>query len=80
MAGNLGAAGDVGSICAELVIGSVMDIFGRKTVSIGGLLMVSVVMACKPLLNSLTALYALKILTSIGVVPLLYSPYSVDYV
>ena len=80
MAGNLGFVGDIGSISTELMIGSMMDIFGRKSVSVGGLFLVSVVMTCKPLLNSLAALYVLKLFTNIGAVPFLYSPYPMDYV
>ena len=79
-AANLGFFGDIGSISTELLSGTLMDIFGRKTISVGGLFIASIVMFCKPLLGSLAGLYALKIVTNISTVPLMYSPYPVDYV
>ena len=80
VAGNLGFVGDIGSVSMELLSGPAMDIFGRKSISIGCLMMASFAMFSKPLLKSLTGLYILKLLTNIGTVPLFYSPYPVDYV
>ena len=80
VAGNLGFVGDIGSLSADLFMGAAMDIFGRKYISIGGLFIASVVMFCKPLVTTLSALYVLKVFTNIGALPLLYSPYPVDYI
>ena len=75
VAGNLGFVGDVGSVTMELLSGPIMDLFGRKSISVGGLAVASVAMFCKPLLRSLTGLYILKVLTNMGTVPLMFGPY-----
>lgn len=38
VAGNLGFYASIATLCTELVIGTLMDIFGRKWASLGGLL------------------------------------------
>ena len=81
VAGDLGFVGDVGSVTMELLSGPIMDLFGRKSISVGGLAVAGVAMFCKPLLGgSLTGLYILKVLTNMGTVPLMFGPYSTDYV
>ena len=78
--GNLGLVGDLGSVASELLSGPAMDLFGRKSLSIGGLVVASVAMIVKPLFKSISWLYILKLLTNMGIVPLMYSPYPTDYI
>ena len=78
--GNLGFVGDIGSLAVGIFLGPAMDLFGRKSLSIGGLVIASVSMVAKPLFHHLPWLYFLKLLTNMGTVPLLHSPYAADYV
>ena len=80
IASNLGFVGDLGAISTEIIIGTAFDVIGRKSVTVGGVLLVGLAMACKPLAGSLGVLYALKVASSIGIVPLMYSPYPIDYI
>lgn len=80
VAGNLGSVGDIGNISVELLIGSAMDLFGRKTITVAGLFVASIAVFFKPLIGSLAGLYVLKLFSSIGAVPLIYSPFPVDYI
>ena len=80
VAGNLGFIGKVGSMVTVMFIGSAMDLFGRKSLTIGGLAVAGVCELIKPLFKHVTALYILAFLTDIGTVPALNSPFPVDYV
>lgn len=78
--GNLGFVGDIAVISTEFLIGYLLDLFGRKSMTVGGLLLAGVAMAAKPLPNRLIGLYLLKIVSCISILPTLYTPYTVDYV
>ena len=80
VAGNLGFAGQCGSMATVLFIGPALDLFGRKPLTIGGLFIAGASMIAKPLFNHVLALYFLKVLTDVGSVPALYTPYPTDYV
>ena len=80
VAGNLGFIGKVGSMATVMFIGSAMDLFGRKSLTIGGLALAGTCEIVKPLFKDVTALYILAFLTDIGTVPALNSPFPVDYV
>ena len=67
-------------ISTEFLLGYLMDMFGRKRISVAGLMMAGISMACKPLPNNLIGLYLLKIVSNVGVIPTLYTPFTVDYV
>ena len=42
--------------------------------------MVSIFVFFKPMVSNENCLYAFRILTNLGLVPMLYTPYSVDFV
>ena len=42
--------------------------------------MAGIAIACKPLPNNLIGLYILKVISSVALIPTLYTPYTVDYV
>ena len=78
--GNLGFVGDIAVVSTEFFIGYMLDLFGRKRMTVGGLLLAGLAMASKPLPNNLIGLYLLKIVSCVAVIPTLYTPYTVDYV
>lgn len=78
--GNLGTVGDVAIVSTEFFIGYAMDLFGRKMLTIFGLLLSGTATFCSPMPSSLTGLYFLRIMTVVGNLPSLNSPYLIDYV
>ena len=78
--GNIGLIGDITSICTVFFFGYAVELFGRKKMLVGGLLVTGTAIICKPLPNSLTGLYFLSVISSVAVIPVLYTPYTVDYV
>ena len=78
--GDLGFVSEIGVLCTELFLGYSLDLFGRKRLTVIGLLISGVAIAMQPLPANLTGLYILRTIASIGVVPALYTPYTIDYV
>ena len=78
--GNLGFIGDIGSVSSEFVIGSAMDLFGRKGITVFGLFVAGLGLAAQPLPSQIGWLYPLRVISCVGVIPALYTPYTVDYV
>ena len=64
----------------ELFLGALMDAVGRKLPSIIGLFIAGTGTLLSPVPSKMPGLYVLRILTNIGVLPLLWSPYMVDYI
>ena len=78
--GNLGSVGDIAVVSTEFLIGYLLDMFGRKGMTVGGLMFAGLAMAAKPLPRNLIGLYLLKIVSNVGVIPTLYTPFTVDYI
>ena len=78
--GNLGTVGDVAVVSTEFFIGYAMDLFGRKMLTISGLLLSGTATFCSPMPSDLTGLYFFRVMTVVGNVPMLNSPYVIDYV
>ena len=57
-----------------------MDLFNRKKYTVGGLLMVSIFVFIKPLFTNEINLYTFRIFTNLGLIPMLYTPYTVDFI
>lgn len=79
-AGNLGFVGDLGAVSSELFVGYALDLFGRKTVTITGLAVASFAVTMKPVPQHIGYLYILRFFTNVGCIPMLYTPYALDYV
>lgn len=80
VAGNLGFAAGVGVVCSEIFMGYALDLFGRKAITIIGMAIAGASLLSQPLPGTLYGLYVLRILSSVGVLPALYTPFSVDYI
>ena len=80
VAGDLGLYAAVAAVSMNLILGYLMDLFGRKMLLIIGLSVTSIGVACQPLPDQLAWLYVIRIATNLGVVPYLVSPYLVDYI
>lgn len=82
VAGNLGFYASIASVMAELVMGSIMDTFGRKWASIIGMTLAGTALGLMPVgtYNVFPYLYALRIIQTVGLVPLINSPLWLDYV
>ena len=80
VAGNIGMVSEIGGLVAEITLGYLQDLFGRKWINIGGLLSASVAVVCMPLPHRIFALYFLRALTNAGFIPVNYTPFTLDYV
>ena len=78
--GDIGFVGEIGTLSTEFIIGYLMDLLGRKHLNVGGLIVASIAVFCKPLPQKIGYLYAFRILTNVGLLPMLYTPYILDYV
>ena len=78
--GNIGFVGDIASASTELFLGTLMDVFGRKAISVSGLLIAGLASLSSPFPRRLIGVYCLRCTANIGNMPLLWTPYSVDYV
>jgi MFS family permease len=80
--GNLGFYASIASIMAELVMGSIMDTFGRKSASVIGMLTAGLALIFMPIgtFSVFPYLYIMRILQTVGLVPLINSPLWLDYV
>ena len=80
VSGDIGLVGEVGNIVFALVIGYLMDLFGRKWLTIGGLMMASLATMLKPVPDKIGYLYVLRTFTNIGMVALINTPFTLDYI
>ena len=80
IAGNIGMVSEIGGLVAEILLGYLQDLFGRKWINIGGLLLASVAVVCMPLPHRIFALYFIRALTNAGFIPVAYTPFTLDYV
>ena len=78
--GNLGTVADVVAFSTELFIGYAIDLFGRKMLSIAGVILAGTGTFCSPLPARLGGLYFFRVMITIGILPLHLSPYIIDYV
>ena len=78
--GNMGTTADVLALTTALMLGSLMDLFGRKIPSIAGLMVASIGILLSPVPQNLPGLYICRILSNVGCLPFMWSPYSVDYI
>lgn len=82
VAGNLGFYASLTNILMEFPMGSVMDAIGRKWVSIIGYLVAGLALFLMPLFSMpvFPYLYILRILQTIGIMPMINSPLFLDYI
>jgi MFS family permease len=82
VAGNLGFYASLANILTEFPIGSIMDAVGRKWVSIVGFLISGLALFMMPLfsMSVFPYLYILRILQTIGIMPMINSPLFLDYI
>ena len=78
--GNLGLTSDLCSIGFNLILGSLMDLIGRKLISVVFLGISGVTVTAIPFPTGMGGVYACRIINSIGLLPLSWSPYGVDYI
>ena len=78
--GTLGIVGDIASVSSELLLGTAMDLFGRKIPVVGGVFLAGMATFISPLPKRLLGLYFARSLANIGCIPSLWSPYGADYV
>ena len=57
-----------------------MDLFGRKWITIGGLMIASFATMLKPVPDKIGYLYVLRFITNAGLVALINTPFTLDYV
>ena len=82
VAHDLGYAGAIAYLSGALVSGFLLDLFGRKYITVAGLVGTSLITFVKPLpsIDVLDALYAFRIAVNVGLIPCLYTPYTLDFV
>ena len=82
IAHDLGYAGAIAYLSGALISGYLLDLFGRKYITVTGLLGTSLLTFVKPLpsIDVVDALYAFRIVVNIGLLPCLYTPYTLDFV
>lgn len=78
--GNIGFAGTLASISIEMVLGTLMDLVGRKVPMVTGMLLAGLMTALIPFPRKLAWLYCIRCFINIGIQPLMQSPFSVDYI
>ena len=82
VAGNLGFYGAISVIICELSVGWIMDAFGRKWVTIIGFVTTGVAVSMMPMFDFgvFPYMYILRVFQEMGIVPLINSPFYIDYV
>ena len=78
--GNLGLFSDLGALSFNLFLGSLMDLIGRKLISVAFLGISGVTVTAIWIPKGLGGVYACRIINNIGLLPLSWSPYGVDYI
>ena len=78
--GDIDFAATLASITFETVLGTIMDLVGRKGPTVSGLVLTCVMTILVPFPRKLAWLYAIRCFINIGVQPLIQSPYASDYI
>ena len=79
--GNLGFYANLTLIVLDLFLGSSMDIFGRKALSLFGFFVASIALISMPLCRKVyPGLLICRLLLSVGLLPASNSPFVIDYV
>ena len=80
MTGDITFVSDIVAICTEFFVSYAQDLFGRKLITIAGLVLAASATIFMTIPSQVMWLYLLTSLANIGSVAALYSPYTVDYV
>ena len=80
VAGNLGMVSEIGGLGAEVLLGFLQDLLGRKVLTVAGMMIASTSVICKPLPNNIAGLYCLRFCTNMGLIPIMYTPFTIDYI
>ena len=79
--GNLGFYSDLTLIVLNVLLGTLMDIFGRKGVSLVGFTLASMALVMMPLCHRIyPGLLICRLILAIGLLPASNSPFIIDYV
>ena len=79
VAGNLGAAATIATILGAFAVGYSMDLFGRKWITVGGFMVMGIAVFFKAIPDNIGWLYLLRVCTQLGALPMIGSPFAVDY-
>ena len=63
-----------------MFVGYSMDLFGRKWITVGGIMVLGIAVFSKAIPENIDWLYLLRCLAQLGALPMLGSPFTVDYV
>ena len=79
--GNLGFYADITVVLLDLVLGYLMDLFGRKALSLGGFAIAGGAQIILPLCGRIyPGMLICRIILSVGLLPALNTPFVLDYV
>ena len=78
--GNIGFVGDIATVSIELGLGYVMDHVGRKILSVVGISVTVGALVGSPNATKIYWLYIFRTIMNLGVLPILHSPYQIDYI
>ena len=62
VAGDLGVAAEIASISGAMFIGYSMDLFGRKWITVGGIMVLGICVFCDGIPQKIGWLYLLRVL------------------
>ena len=77
---NINLTGTVTSMIFGLLLGTLLDIIGRKIPTVAGLFVTGIFTSIIPLPEHIAWLYLFRGLNTIGTIPLFQSPYAIDYI
>ena len=79
--GNLGFYSDISVVLLDLILGSLMDLFGRKYLSLTGFIIAGAAQIIIPFSKKIyPGMLICRILISVGILPGLNTPFVLDYV
>ena len=79
--GNLGFYADITVVLLDLILGSLMDLFGRKALSLVGFAIAGVAQIIMPICPRIyPGMLICRILLAVGLLPALNTPLVLDYV
>jgi MFS family permease len=79
--GKLGFYSDLAVIPSEFILGALMDVFGRKKMTVGGLMLAGVVFILFTQFHkALPWLQILCIIEAVALIPAIINPLQLDYV
>ena len=78
--GRIGFTGDCASVCFEFFLGYLIDAIGRKWPCTIGMAIAGVAFISQPLPSHVYALYIFRCIGNVGTLPMIISPFAVDYV